>query len=168
MEKKKNSYSGLGMGACPHKHQLCVGVIHGRLINKIPCKYSTNFLIDSTVDEIDWQKGEKKIRPDISFYADVNTIKDDVKHTNLLLVIEIVNNNGVSYSKGRIEALFRRSQTLREAFLYNYEKNQWIRFSRKEDGVWDEEKDYSTVFGFYMGPIGNSCVDIESTSYPVK
>ncbi len=161
-------YCGLGKDAYSHRHQLCIGVICGRLMDNVPHKYRNNFLIDSIVDEVDWENDEKKFSPDVSFYADVNTIKDDVKHTNLLLVIEIVNNNGVSYSKGRIEALFRRSQTLREAFLYNYEKNQWIRFSRKEDGVLDEEKDYSTVFGFYMGPIGNSCVDIESTSYPVK
>ncbi len=37
---KKTEYRGLGMGACSHKHQMCVGVICNRLIEKLSAKYS--------------------------------------------------------------------------------------------------------------------------------
>ncbi len=163
---KKTEYRGLGMGACPHKHQMCVGVIHNRLVDKLSAKYRINFLIDSTVTEVEWQEGERRVRPDISFYAKVNVTKDEVEHSNLLFVVEIVRCGGENYSTERIKELLNKSKTLREAFIYNYEKNEWIRFSKEaKDGVID---DYSVVFGFALGPIGDLCVGPKSTSYPLK
>ncbi len=163
---KKTEYRGLGMGACPHRHQMCVGIIYSRLIDKLQAKYRVNFLIDSTVTEVKWQEGEKRVRPDISFYANVKAIKDEVEHSDLLFVIEIVRCGGESYSIDRIEELFEKSKTLREAFLYNYEKNEWVRYSKEvKKGVVD---DYSTVFEFRLGSIGDSCFSPKSTSYPLK
>ena len=163
---KKTEYRGLGMGACPQKHQMCVGVICNRLIDKLSAKYRINFLIDSTVTEVEWKEGERKVRPDISFYAEVNVTKDKVKHSNLLFVIEIVRCGDEGYSTDRIKELLHKSKTLREAFLYNYETNEWFRFSKEaEDGVVD---DYSAVFGFALRPIGDLCFNPKSTSYPLK
>ncbi len=111
-----------------------------------------NFLPDSTVDE-DLKNGEKKIRPDISYYADASYANGDCNHANLTFVVEVVNTNGVAYSTGRIRELFRREPTLEEAFLYNYEERSWKRFLRENGNVDENEKSYSKTFGFYMTSI---------------
>lgn len=140
------------MKSTSHLHHLYRNLIMFGLMERVPKNMRMNFLPDSTVDE-DLKNGEKKIRPDISYYADASYANEDCNHANLTFVVEVVNTNGVAYSTGRIRELFRREPTLEEAFLYNYEERSWKRFLRENGTVDENEKSYSKTFGFYMTSI---------------
>ncbi len=152
--KNGNDYyrKGLGMGVAPHLHQLCANLIMYGLMNRVPKHLRLNFLPDSTVKE-DLKEGEKRIRPDISYYTKASYRKGDCNHSNLLFVVEVVNVNGVGYSTRRIKELFHREPSLQEAFLYNYEEKKWTRFLRENGKVDDKEDPYSFTFGFCMSSI---------------
>lgn len=149
---KNESNKGLGMGAPAKNHQSYLGQAFLKLVSKVSQKYQCNFLIDTAVEGY-VPKGEKKIRPDISFYA-----KADPKaefYSDLLFVMEIVNNRGEKCSTGRILELFNREPTLTEGFVYNYERDTWARLSRKDGEVISEPKAYSLTFGFSIKSIVN-------------
>ncbi len=152
--KKGNEYhrKGLGMGVAPHQHQLCANLIMFGLMKRVPKHLRLNFLPDSTVKE-DLKEGEKRIRPDISYYKGACYTKGDCNHSDLLFVVEVVGVNGVGYSTRRIKELFQREKTMQEAFLYNYEEKRWTRFLRENGKVDDKEEAYSVTFGFSMSSI---------------
>ncbi len=64
------------MKSTSHLHHLYRNLIMLGLMERVPKNMRMNFLPDSTVDE-DLKNGEKKIRPDISYYADASYANGD-------------------------------------------------------------------------------------------
>ncbi|MCQ2210447.1 MAG: hypothetical protein MJZ34_09155 [Paludibacteraceae bacterium] len=77
---------------------------------------------------------------------------DDIDPENPLVTIEITHTRkNDRYSEGVIRSSFVRYPSIQESFVYNFETDVWIRFSRTEDGVIKEaDKDYSRVLECYM------------------
>jgi hypothetical protein len=145
MEKKVKKKIGLGMGAPAKSHQRVVGRAFFNLLKMTPEEYRNNFALDTTLDVV-WKDGEKKIRPDITFYNLCENNKDKTLK-DVLFVLEVVNNNGVRYSTERIRDIFKRESSFVEGFIYNYEKESWTRYAKKNGGM-DNPKNtsYSLTF----------------------
>lgn len=63
-------------------------------------------------------------------------------------------NSGVKHSTEGIDKLFSRSKTLKEAFLYNYEKQIWTRYTRQDDGeIKSEESDFSLLLNLHLNDL---------------
>ena len=149
---------GLGMGAPSKSHQRIVARVIRKLTLKVSEAYENNFALDTTLD-VDWKNGEKKIRPDIAFYkyGGDQDGKDILK--DVLFVMEIVNNAGVKYSVGRIKGIFNREPSLKEGFLYNFEKETWTRFTKKDGKIVPESTTYSLTFKCDIASVVKSRVE---------
>ncbi len=155
---------GLGMPLPCDNHQDVIDFLYGNLRLKLD-KSARPFLKQNrTADEI---KGKGEIVPDISLFSkiDFNEEKGCWQYNNIVLNIEVVRNNGAGYSIESIDKLFKRCDTLKEAFLYNYENHTWVRYSRQKDGnvTSPEESDFSEVLNLHLdnfAKVGHSIEDI--------
>ena len=150
---RKDNKRGLGMWAPSDNHQSIVGRAFRKLIGLVPETYENNFAIDTTLQvAVDWREGERKIRPDIAFYNFWKEKENDKKKKviilkDVLFVLEIVDNDGVGYSTDRLRDIFNREPSIIEGFLYNYERNLWTRFSKKDGGMDNpKQTSYSLTF----------------------
>ncbi len=151
--RRRNNKRGLGMGVPSKNHQGIVGRAFRKLIGLVSESYENNFAIDTTLQvAVDWREGERKIRPDIAFYDFWEERENEKKKKviiwkDVLFVLEIVDNDGVSYSTDRLRDIFVREPSIIEGFLYNYERNSWTRFSKKDGGMDNpRQTSYSLTF----------------------
>lgn len=158
------SKKGLGMPLPYDNHQDVVDFLYGNLRLKLK-KSARPFLKQNrTADSV---KGKGEVVPDISLFSKMDFDKERGcwQYSDIVMSIEVVRNYGVDHSVESIEKLFKRCDTLREAFLYNYESKTWTRYSRQEDGnmALPEESDFSEIFNLHLdkfAKVGDSIEDV--------
>ncbi len=152
-------YKGLGMPLPSVGHQDIVLWLYRRLLKKLPKKYRPNLCnSDRTADFI---KGKGEIVPDICLFTNVR-FDDGWQHEGLLFEVEVVNCKGQKSSAENIERLFGRTESLQEAFLFNYEMDEWIRYTRQDDGRFKvEHSDFSRTFRTHLSRLAKVGASIE-------
>ena len=140
------------------KGQTIVGRSFVKLISLVPEEYSENFAYRIPI-ETELKDKDCEFCPDIAFYrlCDNQDGKDILK--DVLFVMEIVNNAGVKYSVGRIKGIFNREPSLKEGFLYNFEKETWTRFTKKDGKIVPESTTYSLTFKCDIASVVKSRVE---------
>ena len=162
---KDGNPKGLGMAQPPAVHQnICRQLIEG-LTKKLKTKFSRNVSYETAIDKF---VNKDEIAPDVVFFKDTYYPKGSkkLKSENPIFLIEVVKSDGVGPSSENIERAFRRCPSLREAFLYNYETDCWMRYSRASTmEIFDtKETDYSQVFKMYLG----SLLKIDKRRYKIN
>ena len=117
---KGRSANGLGMAQSPAVHQnICRQLIEG-LTKKLKANFKRNVSYETAIDGF---VNKEEIAPDVVFFKDTYYPKGSkkLKSENPIFLIEVVKSDGVEYSTGNIERVFKRCPSLKEAFLYNYE-----------------------------------------------
>lgn len=151
---KRRSANGLGMAQPPAVHQnICRQLIEG-LTKKLKANFKRNVSYETAIDGF---VNKEEIAPDVVFFKDTYYPKGSkkLKSENPIFLIEVVKSDGVEYSTGNIERVFKRCPSLKEAFLYNYETERWFRYRRNGSTVESEPKetDYSQIFKMYLGSL---------------
>ncbi len=162
--KDKNK-KGLGMAQPPAIHQnICRQLIEG-LTRRVKPKFKRNVSYETAIDKF---VNKDEIAPDVVFFKDTYYPKESkkLKSENPIFLIEIVKSDGVGPSSENIERAFKRCPSLKEAFLYNYETEHWMRYRRSSTmGDFDsKETDYSQVFKMYLG----SLLKIDKRRYEIN
>lgn len=95
---------------------------------------------------------EIKITPDISIWERIERKGKELTPINVLLTIEITHNiRNDRYSERNVYASFKCFPSLQESFIYNYDKDVWVRYRRANKGVEKETgKDFSRLLGCYL------------------
>ncbi len=141
---------GLGMPLPCDNHQDVIDFLYGNLWNRLDKKTRPFLKQNRTADEV---KGKNEVVPDISLFSRMNydEEKNCWQYTGLILNIEVVRDGGAAYSEKSIEKLFRRCDTLKEAFLYNYESHIWSRYTRQGDGeIIVDVSDFSRLLRLHL------------------
>ena len=140
----RNYCDGLGMASNnTYTHQ----VIQTDIVQNYLVKFGRRDILTETKlsDEI-------KITPDISIWERIERNKKELTPIKPLLTIEITHNiRNDRYSERNVYASFKCFPSLQESFVYNYEKDIWVRYRRANEGVEKETgKDYSRLLGCYL------------------
>ncbi len=156
MDKK-----GLGMPLPYDSHQDVIDFLYGNLRLKLKKKERPFLKQNRTADGI---KGKGEVVPDISLFSKM--IFDEKKkcwrYCDIIFNVEVVRNHGSEHSIESIDKIFHRCSTLREAFLYNYESQIWIRYYRQENGeIKSEKSDFSEVFKLHLDKLAKVGQTIE-------
>lgn len=135
---------GLGMASNnTYTHQ----VIQTDIVQNYLVKFGRRDILTETKlsDEI-------MITPDISIWERIERNKKELTPIKPLLTIEITHNiRNDRYSERNVYASFKCFPSLQESFVYNYEKDIWVRYRRANEGVEKETgKDYSRLLGCYL------------------
>ena len=71
------------------------------------------------------------------------------------LVVEVARSpRNVGYAAKAIMKAFNFEPTMEEGFIFNYQKNEWIRYSRLENGeIVAEKADWSRVLNRFLDPL---------------
>ncbi len=154
---------GLGMPLPCDNHQDVIYFLFKNLEKKVPKRVRPFLRQNRTADDV---KGKNEIVPDISLFSKMSFDKEKNcwQYSDIVLNIEVVRNSGVKYSTEGIDKLFKRCKTLKEAFLYNYEKQDWIRYTRQNDGeIKSEESDFSLLLHLHfndLAKVGDTFEDV--------
>lgn len=142
---------GLGMPLPCDNHQDIIYFLFKNLEKNLPKRARPFLRQNRTADDV---KGKNEIVPDISLFKKMYFDKEKScwQYSDIVLNIEVVNNNGTKYSKESIEKLFKRCDSLQEAFLYNYESHIWVCYSRLNDFE-PEESDYSRLLRLHLNDL---------------
>lgn len=151
---KEYNAKGLGMAQPQAVHQnICRQLIEG-LTKKLKAKFKRNVSYETAIDKF---VNKDEIAPDVVFFKDTYYPKGSkkLKSENPIFLIEVVNREGVGPSSENIERAFKRCPSLKEAFLYNYETDRWMRYRRPSamENFNSKETDYSQVFKMYLGAL---------------
>lgn len=135
---------GLGMASNnTYTHQ----VIQTDIVQNYLVKFGRRDILTETKlsDEI-------MITPDISIWERIERKGKELTPVNVLLTIEITHNiRNDRYSERNVYASFKCFPSLQESFIYNYDKDVWVRYRRANKGVEKEAgKDFSRLLGCYL------------------
>lgn len=140
----RNYCDGLGMASNnTYTHQ----VIQTDIVQNYLVKFGRRDILTETKlsDEI-------MITPDISIWERIERKGKELTPINVLLTIEITHNiRNDRYSERNVYASFKCFPSLQESFIYNYDKDVWVRYRRTNKGVEKETgKDFSRLLGCYL------------------
>ena len=135
---------GLGMASNnTYTHQ----VIQTDIVQNYLVKFGRRDILTETKlsDEI-------KITPDISIWERIERNKKELTPIKPLLTIEITHNiRNDRYSERNVYASFKCFPSLQESFIYNYDKDVWVRYRRANKGGEKESgKCFSRLLGCYL------------------
>lgn len=127
------------------KGQTVVGRAFANLMRLVPKEYVENFACGIPI-ETELKDGNRKICPDITFYnlCENQDGKDDL--IDLLFVMDFVRNTDEKLSTETIKGIFKCEPALVEFFLYDFEKETWTRFAKKDGEIVPESTTYSLTF----------------------
>lgn len=155
-------YGGLGMPAPRMNHSMACKTIYDELFSrlakseKLDCRH-----LDREAPVFNWgEVGE--IQPDI-VYFDIMKFGSgknrfaNVEYRDPLVFIEVIDKAHRTRPIKNITTAIEHKETIREAFLYNYETDHWTRFCRDIVGNVKEEpnNDYSEVFEMNLSDLFN-------------
>jgi len=145
MNFNSTSGAGLGMVAPTRIHQRIIGRIHENIAASFP------ELKGNIIDGVAIMSDPEKV-PDISLWRIVDDTDLLSEPQDPYMSIEITHTySNDCYSNKSIRKTFECVPTLMESFIYNYEKDEWRRYSRSENGVeFEKGKDFSRTLGIYM------------------
>ena len=163
---KTPSNHGLGMANNTREHN---GIIL-HLVLKLAQNLTNvdRVQIEQSVDCYD-NNGEmtSHVEPDISIWKFAQWNDSSLMLRSLQVVIEIVHTSrNVAYSTNVIHKIFLAQQTLNEAFIYDYSKKVWLRFTRTSDPKVPlvEQSDWSRLLRKHLNRFDRLTCHVRSAS----
>lgn len=99
--------------------------------------------------------GSSHVEPDVSLWRRSRWNAGKLELEELLLVVEVARSpRNVGYSAKSIKKAFDYEPTMKEGFIFNYDKNEWTRYTRLDSGeIEEEETDWSRVLNRFLDPL---------------
>lgn len=157
--KTTSNYRGLGMPRNTNSHNLVMTSLQRAIANRLPQQFNKCVACEVTV------KGPSSdIEPDVSLWKHAYYSGCELQYEDLLLIVEIVHiSKNRSYSTERIGLAFKGSATLKEAFMYDYDKKVWFKFLREpEDKAKKTVSSWSELLNCDLATILKEEIDQES------
>lgn len=143
---------GLGMANNTTEHNAFFRMVLEGITSRLPKKYAKNVQIEVSVKD---PNGSGHVEPDVSLWRRSRWSAGKLELEDLLLVVEVARSpRNVGYAAKAIMKAFNFEPTMEEGFIFNYQKNEWIRYSRLENGeIVAEKADWSRVLNRFLDPL---------------
>lgn len=122
------------------------------IASRVPKKYAKNVQIEVSVKD---PNGSSHVEPDVSLWRRSRWNAGKLELEALFLVVEVARSpRNVGYSAKSIKKAFDYEPTMKEGFIFNYDKNEWTRYTRLDSGeIEEEETDWSRVLNRFLDPL---------------